>query len=154
MQASMGTGPADGSICHSRHCTAGVLVSGSSTAASAARRPASPVSVFSATSLVVAAAGRATPTSDDRAALRSPEPTGVSVAGMPRRDTASSTDMRGLLASAQLRGDASVPHKATAPPVPRTSLSQSFAATCTAGWESGASRCNASPLPAMEITPR
>eukprot|EP00965_Chrysotila_dentata_P096049 3173228-Pleurochrysis_carterae.AAC.1 len=49
MRARAGTGPAAGAICHSRLCTSGV-VSGSRTAASAARLPASPVSVFSATS--------------------------------------------------------------------------------------------------------
>eukprot|EP00965_Chrysotila_dentata_P052508 1742297-Pleurochrysis_carterae.AAC.1 len=52
----MGTGPAAGSISHSRRCTARD-VSGSRTAASAARRPASPVSARSATSFAVAAAG-------------------------------------------------------------------------------------------------
>eukprot|EP00965_Chrysotila_dentata_P106595 3520962-Pleurochrysis_carterae.AAC.1 len=59
MRASVGTGAAAG-IAHSRRCTSKV-VSCSSTAASAARRPASPASDFSAARFDVAAAGSSTP---------------------------------------------------------------------------------------------
>eukprot|EP00965_Chrysotila_dentata_P208086 6184502-Pleurochrysis_carterae.AAC.1 len=69
MRASVGTGPAVGSISHSLRCTVGV-VRGSSTAASAARLPASPVSDLSATSLDVAAAGSSPSAVSVRPAVR------------------------------------------------------------------------------------
>eukprot|EP00965_Chrysotila_dentata_P062619 2075036-Pleurochrysis_carterae.AAC.2 len=65
MRASAGTGPADGSMSHSRRCTSSD-VSGSRTAASAARRPTSPVSDLSAASFDVAAAGSPAPTASVR----------------------------------------------------------------------------------------
>eukprot|EP00965_Chrysotila_dentata_P060522 2006072-Pleurochrysis_carterae.AAC.1 len=68
MRASAGTGPAAGSISHSLRCTAGV-VRGSSTVASAARLPASPVSDLSATSFEVAAAGSSPSAASVRAAV-------------------------------------------------------------------------------------